>query len=391
MNKIKDMVMFIQKYHVWVLCVVVACIGAVGWKAATGALSDEGKKNEGEIKRQFTMLKSKVFNEKTPNKDWIDKINVLIEETQQQVFDSWEDLYASQQTFFDWPKDNEYLGDAFEKSLKKLKDDGALTPEDKNRFQNYLAHLFDDWLEKVKAKKFKKKKEKKDQGVEEVEGPPEVQALDLDRFVEWPDQINIQDTLFKKGQNAKTRKQVESTYRTLKIQESLLSIIEKTNANATAKYNAAIKKIVHIKVIEQKSVQAVSQPKPAPKGRLGGKRGRTPTKKKAAGTKPPAESEKLWQEVNVSMELIVDQEKISNLLVECVNSPLPIDIQHLEIIRDLKSKGAKVQLKGQGPGGGISIRIIRKHSDVRFVLHGKIYLVNQPDSSLLGIKSTAKR
>jgi hypothetical protein len=80
----------------------------------------------------------------------------------------------------------------------------------------------------------------------------------------------------------------------------------------------------------------------------------------------------------VFMELIVDEREIPKLLVECANSPLPVEVNQLRV-NPTKGTETKTPIPGQDIGAGA-----RSSYDVPVEICGIIYIYNPPDTAKLG-------
>jgi hypothetical protein len=101
---------------------------------------------------------------------------------------------------------------------------------------------------------------------------------------------------------------------------------------------------------------------------------------------PGGSAKEAFKRMPVYMQLKMDQREIPKLLVECANSPLPVEVQQLRI--NASRGGAAANRGGQaastagtaskGPGSEL------ESYDVPVVICGIIYIYNPPDTSKLG-------
>ena len=94
----------------------------------------------------------------------------------------------------------------------------------------------------------------------------------------------------------------------------------------------------------------------------------------------------LFKRMPVSLHLTIDQREINKLLVECANSPLPVEVRQLRIAPGGGSH------KTTAPGAAAEQKDAKMMSDsfdVPIELHGIIYIFNPPDPAKLGGEAPA--
>ncbi|MGD0383433.1 MAG: hypothetical protein ABSA77_07935, partial [Thermoguttaceae bacterium] len=130
-----------------------------------------------------------------------------------------------------------------------------------------------------------------------------------------------------------------------------------------------------------------------------------------ADAKQPSE----FKMMPISMKLHMDQRKISKLLVECANSPMPIEVRRVRIrpgkgTDEILDSGTSGTANPAGTGRDYSRRTIEGRGSVRSTgageggdegetgpydipveIQGIIYIYNQPDQNTLGTASAAER
>ncbi len=118
----------------------------------------------------------------------------------------------------------------------------------------------------------------------------------------------------------------------------------------------------------------------------------------AAGASGPPE----FKRMPILMQLLIDQREISRLLVECANSPLPVEVRQLRVRspepdgnvaspRPGRSSAAKL---GGGARGGIDLGADDERDkspyEVLIELQGIIYIFNPPDQAKLAPAATGE-
>ena len=92
----------------------------------------------------------------------------------------------------------------------------------------------------------------------------------------------------------------------------------------------------------------------------------------------------------VCMKLLMDQRKITKLLTECANSPLPVEVRQLRINPSGGGGSGAPASSGSSYGGKDAAGAVggeRSTYDVPVEICGIIYMYNPPDSAKLGIET----
>ncbi len=87
-----------------------------------------------------------------------------------------------------------------------------------------------------------------------------------------------------------------------------------------------------------------------------------------------------FKRMPVYLELVIDEREIPKLLVECANSPLPVEVRQLRINPDASSGSSS---KATAPGQAAEIQGVGSY-DVPVQICGIIYIYNPPDTAKLG-------
>ena len=94
MDKLKDFLMILKKYHFWVLCGIVLVTTLVLWWMATSSLAERYQTEKAAVDSKFKALTKIEVNH--PNQLVIDKIREQDKALRQDVFSAWEVLYRQQ-------------------------------------------------------------------------------------------------------------------------------------------------------------------------------------------------------------------------------------------------------------------------------------------------------
>ena len=95
---------------------------------------------------------------------------------------------------------------------------------------------------------------------------------------------------------------------------------------------------------------------------------------------PAADVGTEYRQLPIRMDLVIDQRYIPRLLIECANSPLPIEVKQLRINPDKSMEG----FGGQGGGGAYSSMTSSSGPVdpiyVQLLLKGSVFIYNEPTS-----------
>ncbi len=260
-------------------------------------------------------------------------------------------------------------------------------------------------------------------------------AIDEDYIVQWPEQDKLRARL-SFSEARPTAMQIWVTQEDLWVYETLLNVIAKTNEDrqATRPDNAAIRTIQALEVGASASLGVtpgqvyIPSATGAPMGERGGMYGGEYGGERAGGEMggmmaggeygggraggemggymgegggdPAAMDEALlagryldaagaptadvggeYRQLPIRMDLVIDQRYIPRLLIECANSPLPIEVKQLRINPDKSMEGFGSQGGGGGYGGMASSS--GGPLDPIFVqlqMKGSVFIYNEPTS-----------
>lgn len=138
MDKVKQILALLKKYHFWIGCVVVALVGLLVWKSSVGKLDTEFKRDSANIEQTLGSLRK--IEKPHPNDTWTKGFGDLTDALRKEVKAAWEELYKQQkQEVYIWPKS---LGKEFLDKVSAIE----TNPEEKfpdklrERYQNMVRH-----------------------------------------------------------------------------------------------------------------------------------------------------------------------------------------------------------------------------------------------------------
>ena len=334
MDQLKEFLQQASKHRFWIAIGFAALMPLIAWLVGTGALAEQAKTKEAEIKGANDG--AKVFTRGTiQNKDWKDEVEKETNVVAKDVVRSWEKLYSAQEPLLKWPapvaKTIQEWGPQYPKGVDIQAVNDAI-------FE--YTQAYDEFVDQV-YKTFNPFDTKTGEGI--VAAAPMTTLLRPVKFVE-----NKKPSLG----------DVWAAQRKLWIERTMFDVIARVNAKAKAKDwdSAAIKQIVLLEVAnalaldqktdkdsleEAKPILAPGQTapeKPAasvaapPMGDMSGMGGGA-----AASSAPePVQYVKSANKdqyivVPVAMTVYIEQDRIPDLLVELRNSPMSIRVLDFEM------------------------------------------------------------
>jgi hypothetical protein len=205
------------------------------------------------------------------------------------------------------------------------------------------------------------------------------------------------------------------TQEDLWVYETLLRIISNVNQNATGAHNASIKVISALKVGKDaiegsdtqgrtfripvagaQDIQAQTTAETPPVAQAEGAMEEMILKDRryldAEGKPLPAGQDGQsaeFKRVPVRMELVMEKLDLAELLVECANAPLPVEVRQVRINRGQISGGTRdwaPPAPGSSPNnqGTENVGWVESPSIGTVIVHGVIYIYNEPDLAALG-------
>ncbi len=395
MDQVKVILKQLQKYHFWLLSVLCMIVGLVGWFLGARTLSADYGANKASIDSKFTSMKSLQTGDKPPNSKWKDGISKLTEVERKKVRKAWDLVYDEQKALLRWP---DQLGEDFLKFVDGNPPDAVIPLELRELYVNEIPAEFPKLLEIVDAAR---------QVSATATGPggaarPPVKQADTNHeyTVSWAG--DSQESLQKLLQwpSIPASEEVRRAQEDLWIYKSLLTIIANRNKGH---HVPPIRQITTLEIgrpaakafeagMASNHIDHLQAVEAASAGSSGGGGGgaakaedgpQSPDEARyvdAEGKALTAAPEGQFKRMPVHMRVLMDQREITKLLVECANSPLPVEVRQLRV----NPSGGK-----NNPGGGADRPASRSGTeaetfDVPVELHGIIYIFKKPDAATLG-------
>lgn len=366
----KAMLAAAKKYHFWVLVSLAILIGLVGWWLATSAASDTFKKRESKLKGDLSAMET-IMREQDPPNDKVAKgVSDAHAKLQTSVKKAWVFLFDKQEKNNPWPKT---LGEAFLNDIR-VRGPGDEIPEPmRETYHNFIKTHLPELLHMISARRPVAKAEAKP-AAGEAEAPA---TAEPQGFVDWIDFERVEKR-FTRWTTTPSSFQVRMAQEDLWVYEALLRVLQGVNKSASNLENAAIKRIDAMEIGQDAAASwskatgslnaqlaaagADAQAETAEAGVPMEGRGRgaapppegEPPADAAAGAKLTPEQKELLDQryvdnkrkplaadktnfcpelkmMPVHLRLMMDQSKIADLLVECANSDMPIEVAEIRL------------------------------------------------------------
>ncbi len=460
MEQLKVFLTVLKKYHFWVLCGLVLVATLVCWWLATAGLASQFTTRKDQISKAFDSVNVKQGH---PNEAIIKKVRELEGGLEAEVYRAWEILYRQQKEKNPIPPE---LGEEFKKRFESLGPKGELDSQYRDIYMNYIKAYFPTLLQKVNVRRpaagsaagartgGNSPAERFGGGLQRRLMPGVGVPADdtMIGVVDWDDYDRIVGRFDWRAPPSTL--EIVMAQEELWVYEALLRVIVNTNKEATSQTNAAVKRI---QALDIGAVAALGPPASAAagaapggvaargrgQGASGGGGGGAPSRGaggRGGGPRGPegettldqsskgldgryvdANGSPLPYDANqpyaanhpyaefkmmpIHMSLVMDERRLPDLLVECANSNMPIEVQRVRITRVPSSVsfgvgGAAVgEGRGGGPRGGSSLAarmrggeggLGRRETqdvssyDAPVEINGVIYIYNPPDREKLG-------
>ncbi len=391
MDQIKSFFAVFMKYHFWVLTVVVLSTGLVAWYLASDGLAKQFEENNKKVTAQFASLRGIRGDTTHPNDKARQAVLAQTDELRQQVRNAWHTLYEKQRAeVLQWP---EGLGKEFLNivATKNFLDD--IPPKQCERYQYFIIKDYFKELPKiVEARKMdsnasgRSGRGGRGLSMSTLRRGPTTGTEDPFKVI-WLDQNSIRTKY--DWPSKPSAKMVWLAQEDIWVYENLLTIIQRTNKDASGPHDAPIKVIESLEIGNEVSSDATGRiwdpiaalargarggargmrggARPLPGG---GRRGRNAGAADLSGqilngryvdakgkVVPPAQLSKIveYKRLPVRMLLYMDLRELPRLLVECANATLRVEVEQVRI-NVFASPAAKSGGLGGGGGGRMAGR-----------------------------------
>lgn len=408
MDKVKVILKQLKKHHFWILTVIVIIAALVGWMSATNKLSASYLERKSKIIGTFKKLDDVKGTDPHPNSAWKEAVGKLASQQRGTVRAAWEKVYNEQKKSLVWPEElkKDFI-DYFEKN-PQVAEINNQNREFCERYQNYIKNEVPKLLAIIDAKMSSENKS--------ATGPAGAPATRDDTGREYKVALNdasqhdmMQDLEW--STSTPTPPEIRLAQENLWVYQTLFNIIKKVND--AHGYTPSVRKIDaiaigkhavqpmdagnatgHIEISKSDAAPAAGSAEPppaaAPTGGEADAGPKAPDEKRyvdaedkvlAGGT---AEKEVL-KRLPIYMNLVIDEQDIAKLLVECANSPLPLEIKQVRINA---GKGNAPVAGAPGTPGAPAEADETVHR-VPVELVGVMVIYNRPDAAVLGEQPAA--
>lgn len=457
MDKLKPIIDPIMKYHFWVLCGVLVLVVLVCWWMATSGLAGHFDTEASKIKNAFNSLNG--IQQGHPNQGVIDEAKKRDAELKQNVFQAWENLYREQDANNRFPTEDlgedferqfktlrpqEELARRYREryqnfikerlpKLKKIIDAlHPIEPEPGATGQPNLGGMAPGG---------------------EMGMMPGGGMMPGNTEAEWAGVVEWTDADYQKLESRFFWQQTPTTLAVVHAQEdlwvfeALLRVIKQTNEGATNQKNAKVKRIDSLDIgrdavavwkTAENALGLQSQGTGGPgsdpmmdgmggdpgmggggfdEGGMGGRSEAGATFEEQLNQKvmnlryiddkgKPLPYQPQYPHANhprsefkmmpISMKLVMDQRYIPQLLVNCANSNMPIEVRRVRVLKTQGPSGTTAAHMGGGMGGGMGMprhgamggaavqQADTTQFDVPVEIHAIINIYNPPDRDKLG-------
>lgn len=444
MDQVRAIAKVIWQQRFWVLSVLGLLIAVICWKMAAGELDAQFATRKSAIDGMFTAIQGLKNKSVHPNPVVNETEEAVVAEQTQIVQSVWNTLYNKQKdSVLKWPKElGPQFVEYIEKLKFKDPIDSSMRSIYQNyigkRFDGLLEIVQAQKLAEGSSGagggyggreggygggEFGRG------GEGAYGGAADTGAIVEDYIVQWPEQDKLRAKLsFREAKPSAM--QIWVTQEDLWVYETLLNVIARTNEarGATRPDNAAIRTILALEVGASASMGLspgqIYMPSAAPGGGMGGEGGMMSRGAEYGGGMPggemsmgrdgmgemggyggegggdPAAMDAAllagrylddagapaadvgteYRQLPIRMDLVIDQRYIPRLLIECANSPLPIEVKQLRINPDKSMEG----FGGQGGGGAYSSMTSSSGPVdpiyVQLLLKGSVFIYNEPTS-----------
>ncbi len=392
MDQLKVILGHVRKYHFWLLCAICIVSGLVAWWMAAGSLSKDYASRKGAIDGKFNALTTILSEPNFPNDQWRQAAEEITEQQKDKVRKAWQQVYDEQAPLLKWP---EALGSDFQK-IRSQSQAESLLPESREQYMNYIFREFPKLLEIIGAERSGKKQE-----------APDGDAAISQAKVVWDsgNQDAIEKSLRFPGQPSAL--QVWLAQEDLWVYRVLLTIFKNVNAD---RYVPPLKEIKRMAIAQDAAKEyeqglksgIIELPINMPEntgGGGGGDAAMAPAEAPGGETPPPDAGRYLdadgkptaagtseqgpFKRMPIYLELVIDEREIPKLLVECANSPLPVEVRQLRINPQASASSSSSTNAGQGGQAAGTVEDVGSY-DVPVQICGIIYIYNPPDTAKLG-------
>ena len=387
MDQVKVILRQLQKHHFWVLSVVTLLIALTCWWMGANSLASATAAHESEVKKGFSDMQDVEKNGHPANARFSEGVNAKHDEVKNKVLAEWKERFVEQQKLFTWPA-------LIAGEMARVKPDDPIPDDVRLKCKSnevFLDELYNKVFPTADYRHSKEAVAKAEAAAVADKGDA---AAAVEPAAEEGDTI-VGLVVWNKHHRAALEQRYNlrrqsGTPSTLNIRlaqedmwmlENLAKVIRQTNAGAQDVIAVPIKRIDSLDIAQWAINEAVREsPKvfadstestaaapfagnagaveaptdPAERDKLADEEllngrylGDTGQPLQAADGGPYAEFKLMF----VRMKVVIDQRKIPELLVNCANAPIPIEVVRFRMDEPLVGTGVKPGNAGGGGGG----------------------------------------
>ncbi|MDO4583397.1 MAG: hypothetical protein Q4D62_04760 [Planctomycetia bacterium] len=411
MDKLKVVWRYTRKYGFWVVSLICLLLVSFIWRQVAGSLLSDFDTRKSAIEGEFSNMQSLASAQDQPNAQVVEFKRNALRTQSENVLQSWEQLYNAQKANNIWPISDQRYKRAFEEAADRKRETPGyeLSDSAKEYYWQYIRRYLRKIKETYDIKRPNKEYLESNATLAGNTGmrPGNTGTMEgglrddqMDGIVYWD------DVDFKRLEDRLTWRTRPSTQRILVAQEdlwvyeALLRIIKETNAGKSA-FNASVKEIYALEIAQDTTeafekaagrILKVGEKKSEDDGMsMSGSSMQEGMEEEEVSEDP--EFDELFAEryVNsfgkplsatelkeappfaefkmmpVRMHLMINQRAISQLLVNCINSSMPVEVLQISInpergkILDVSDLTSSSMGEG-GPGTSRSRRESRRSS-----------------------------
>lgn len=454
MDQLKTFLAIAKKYQFWVLCGLMLLTSVGCWFWATGDLANLFQKRKAAIKKDFTDVQQ--IRQGHPNEKVIEYVRGRTDKLKQGVFTAWETLYKQQKANNPFPAKD--LGDDFKIDFERLQPKGELLNKFRERYRTFIPNYLNNLKIEIDARRPAEDAKDTKPGTANatalgkrapigMEGrePGASTAPEWIGTVDW--NPGDYDRLVRRfeWQQPPTTLAVVLAQEDLWVYEALLRVIRSVNETGSA-----VKRIEAIDIGKDAAISwrtaadtvvrtgqgagpgagplgGFSEGRPGGPGGEQGDPNRLLIENRYIDDKgqpvPPIADYPFAQHpysefkmMPIRLSLVMDQRRLPNLLAECANSSMPIEVRRVRLCKTQSTPleltapgsptpGGHVGEAGrpgmmnefarrsaspeQGGGGGQSQELVP--DDVPIEIYGVIYIFNPPEREKFGVGTASAK
>lgn len=346
------------KYHFWAVSLVALIAGLVCWMSATNSLSDQYNKRVQKISGDLKKVQGIATEANHPNSEVLKTVEKARSNAGDNVLGAWKELYERQEKGNPWP---DSLGEDFLTMIRELKPTAEIPEAYRETYSNFIRSHLPELQKIIKARRMTEAKQ--------TPGGSNVKSADMDALVDWVDaDFGRIEKRFGGWSTTPSSAEVRLAQEDLWVYRALLRILADTNKGVTNREYAAVKRIEALD-IGKGATAAWAKAAPAI-GRSGGggdepaggsPEAAAPGDPGAGGAADPAPATALSKELKelldgryvnekgkplgagvpgpfpqykmmpIHLQLLMSQDRISSLLMECANSTMPVEVRLVKL------------------------------------------------------------